>query len=66
MELCCKIISFFHKIIYSLSPVHLPSYFNTINIPIRQYHPRYMIIPYTAILAYQGNFSIKDWNILPI
>ena len=64
-------LSFFHKIIHNLSPVDLPSYFNTTNRTTCQCHPlhMYMIVPYTATSAYQGNFfprTITDWNILPI
>ena len=71
LELCRKIaiLSFFHKIMYSSSPVDLPSYFDIINRPTRQCHPFYVIILYTATSAYLGSFfprTIKEWNALPI
>ena len=58
LELCHKIaiLSFFHKIMYSSSPVDLPSYFDIINRPTHQCHPLYMVILYTATSAYQGSF----------
>ena len=61
-------LSFFHKIMYNLSPVHLPSYFCTTNKPTRYCHPLHIIIPFTSTSAYQASFfprTIKDWNILP-
>ena len=71
LELRRKIarLSFFHRIIYNSSPVHLPSYFDITNRPTRQCHPLHMIIPYTATSAYQGSFfprTIKNWNALPL
>ena len=71
LELCCKIarLSFFHKIIHNLSPVDLPSCFDITNRTTHQCYPLQIILPYTAISAYQGSFfprTIKDRNILPI
>ena len=65
LELCHKIarLSFFHRIIYNLNPVHLPGYFNIKNRPTCQYHPLHVIIPYMATSANQRSFfpqTIKD------
>ena len=58
LELRRKIarLSIFHKVMYSLSPVHLPSHFCITDKSTRQCHPLHIITPFTATSAYQARF----------
>ena len=63
-------LSFFHKIMHNLSPVALPSHFESTNRFTCNHHPLHIIIPWphSSTSAYQYSSSqemyIRYWNTL--